>query len=1221
MSETTDQARHRERETAPVGPPATPVVVGIGASAGGLEALQKFFATITADSGLAYVVVVHLSPDHESHLADILQPRAPIPVEQVAGEPKLEANRIYVIPPGRNIEAVDSHVRLKPLEMQRSARAPIDHFFRTLAETHDGSTVGVILSGTGSDGAEGVRHIREGGGMVVVQEPREATFDGMPRNAINSGVVDVVAPIADMMGHILGFARTRPRFPRTDEVFRSTENRPDPIQQILTVVRLRTGQDFTRYKRSTVARRIGRRMQIVAVRDIADYLELVRENAREAAALLDDLLINVTRFFRDPDVFDFLAGKVIPKMFDGKTASDRVRVWSVGCSTGEEAYSLGLLLLEEAGRRTNAPPVQVFASDLHESSLRYAREGLYPAAIEEDVSEERLQRFFRREDGGYRITKALRDVVVFAAHNLLQDPPFSRLDLVVCRNVLIYLQSDAQREVIELFHYSLQGAGCLLLGTAETLDRSDLFRLEHKESHLYRRRDVRRSELRLPAFPSVNVVPPPAVAGEPPPRAQAAQSYNAVHLRMVEQYAPPSLLVDQDLNVVHFSENVGRYLQHPGGVPTVGVFKLVREELRVELRATLHASRERPHSLRSRPISLDINGEARQVVLRVSPSGDGALEGLTLVIFDEFDPNDASTIPRTVEADATVRELETELDLARNRLQTILEEFETSQEEMRASNEELQSANEELRSTMEELETSREELQSINEELQTLNQENKHKVEELSQLTNDLQNLLQATDVATLFLDRSLRILRYTPRVSDIFNVRHSDRGRPLDDLTHRLRYQGLIEDAKRVLQTLVPIEREVDSQDGNSWYVVRATPYRTMEDRIEGVVITLVDVTALKRSETALRTTEARFRAVANLVPDLLWQSAPDGADLWFNDRWHSYTGQSPAEAEGLGWLDVVHPDDQQESRKEWAASMRGGGDVFRREHRVRRSDGVYRWFLSRAEPIRDDAGRVVWWFGAASDVHEQLLAIEEVERRVAERTSELARANAALEDAAVERNALRRQLTAAEEDERRRLARELHDQLGQHLTALGLGLADARRLITAGESSDARLTQLEELSRAIARDARYLALELRPPELDDVGLASAVETYVAEWSRRFGVKADMALSGFDGPATIRGDVGTAIYRVVQEALTNVAKHARARQVSVTLERSGGEVRVTVEDDGRGFDVDSALARAHTERRLGLAGIQERATLANGSAQVESSIGGGTSVFVRVPE
>jgi PAS domain S-box-containing protein len=341
----------------------------------------------------------------------------------------------------------------------------------------------------------------------------------------------------------------------------------------------------------------------------------------------------------------------------------------------------------------------------------------------------------------------------------------------------------------------------------------------------------------------------------------------------------------------------------------------------------------------------------------------------------------------------------------------------------------------------------------------------------------------------------------------------------------------------------------------------------------------------------------------------------------LWFKDRWASYTGQTSAEIAGLGWLDAVHPDDRQETRAQWAAAVRDVPDAFRHEHRLRRADGTYRWFLVRAEPIRDEFGRVLWWFGAASDVHEQLLALEEVERRVSERTTELEQANVALEEAAAERNALRVQLTAAEEDERRRLARELHDQLGQHITALGLGLAEARRLVLAGESSEARLTQLEELARAIARDARYLALELRPPELDDVGLASAIETYVTEWSRRFRIETDVALNGFAEPQTIDSDVGTAAYRIVQEALTNVAKHARARRVSVTLERASGELRVTVEDDGRGFDVDAALTRAKAERRLGLAGIQERAAIAGGTVHVESNLGTGTSLFVRIPE
>jgi two-component system CheB/CheR fusion protein len=885
-------------------------VVGIGASAGGLDALKQFFSVMPADTGLAFVVVVHLAPQRESHLAELLQPRAKMPVQQVADSAELKPNRVYVIPPGRNLSAVDTHLRVTPMETDRLARAPVDHFLRTLAETRDGSSIAVILSGTGTDGADGVRHIREAGGLVLVQDPGEAEYDGMPRSAINSGVVDLVAPVAEMPRHITSFVGTKPQVPAADEG-RPRGEGTDPMQQILTAVRVRTGQDFSRYKRSTVGRRVMRRMQVVGVQTLDQYLELTREkNGREAAELLDDLLINVTSFFRDAAVFRALERDIVPRLFEGKGGADKVRVWSVGCATGEEAYSIGMLLLEEAARRPNGPQVQVFASDLHERSLRYAREGLYPAAIANDVPRERLDRFFRDQEGGYRITKSLRDIVVFAQHNLLQDPPFSRLDLIICRNVLIYLQADAQREVVDLFHYALNAGGYLVLGTAETLERSDLFRLESKESHLYRRRDARRRELRLPTpQPPPPPVPEPGSApasragsGPSKPaskpavesRGDEAQAYGTLHLRMLERYTAPSILMDQDYTVVHLSEGAGVYLLHPSGSPTMNVFKLLREELRVELRATLLAARERKTEVRSRPVPIGIDGSERHVVLRVSPAGEGELEGLILVVFDEAEPEPQT--PQTADqaqasANASVRELETELDVTRNRLQTMMEEFETSQEEMRASNEELQSANEELRSTMEELETSREELQSINEELQTLNQENKHKVEELSQLTNDLQNLLQATDVATIFLDRNLRILRYTPRVSGIFNVRNSDRGRPLADLTHHLRYPGLNDDARKVLQTLVPIEREVESETTDGWYVVRVIPYRTMDDRIEGVVITLIDITALKRSETALRASEARFRAVANVVPDLLWQAGPDGSTSWFNDRWYSYT------------------------------------------------------------------------------------------------------------------------------------------------------------------------------------------------------------------------------------------------------------------------------------------------------------------------------------------
>ena len=575
-------------------------IVGVGASAGGLQALKQFFAAVPLEGGLCYVVVVHLAADRESHLADLLQPYSPIPVNQVTETTLLEPNQVYVIPPDHNLSAIDSHLRLTPLEERRQDRAPIDHFFRTLAESFDGRAVAVILTGTGSDGAQGIRRIRERGGIVIVQDPTEAEFDGMPRSALDSGAVDIVLPLAQIPRRILELEGTRPQVNKSSD---AEESDGEPLPRILTWIRMRTGHDFARYKRSTVERRVARRMQLVGAEQPSQYLQVLRENAEETSALADDLLINVTSFFRDRTVFQYIEHEVIPVLFDGKEPGNQVRVWSVGSATGEEAYSLGMLLLEEAARHERPPLIQIFASDMHERSLRQARDGLYPETIAADVSPERLQRFFQEENGSYRVRKELRELVVFAPHNLLRDPPFSRLDLVACRNLLIYLQRDVQEEVLELFHYALHDDGFLLLGTAEMSDRPDLFRVVSKEHHLYRRRHVPGGNVRLPILPlaAKSVARVSETGGTLP--TDNPTGYGALHEQMAERYAPPSLLVDADHPVVHLSEHAGRYLQVPGGIPSTGVFNLVREELRSELRAALLLARERQATFRSKPVA------------------------------------------------------------------------------------------------------------------------------------------------------------------------------------------------------------------------------------------------------------------------------------------------------------------------------------------------------------------------------------------------------------------------------------------------------------------------------------------------------------------------------------------------------------------------------------------------------------------------------------------
>ncbi len=827
-------------------------VVGIGASAGGLAALRTFFSHVPAESGVAWVVVVHLSPEHPSHLADLLQPHVGMPVEQVTRTLMLEANHVYVIPPGANLNSVDTHLRLSDLEEKRRQRAPIDHFFRTLAATHDGHAVGVILTGTGSDGSLGVKAIKGKNGLTVVQDPAEAEYDGMPQSAISTGMIDLVLPLAQIPEAVLRFSRTEPQIPSGGEEEGKAEQRR-LLRKVFAQIRARTGRDFTHYKSSTILRRIQRRMQIRQIEELSAYVEFLRSDADEVRSLAEDMLITVTNFFRDRDTFEQLEREVVPALFEGKGSEDSVRVWSVGCATGEEAYSLAILLLEEEARREETAGIQVFASDLHERSLERAREGFYPGDIETDVSEERLRRFFHREDGGYRIRKEVRDRVVFAPHNLLGDPPFSRLDLIACRNVMIYLQREPQRDVMELFHYALRPDGFLVLGTSETVEGSDLFRPADRLPCVYRKRNVPPPEPRLSAL----VVRSARLPREAEPRELSGESvsYGALHQKIVEMYAPPSMLVSPDHRVVHLSEHAGRFLVHPGGELTSNALKLVREELRVELRAALHTVVTQGQPTRSRPISVGFGEERRLVVLDVRPAAEPHQQGFSLVIFDERGEVGRDGEGPGMERGRSSRDsgLEAELELSEKRLQAIVEEYETSQEEMRASHEELQSANEELRSTLEELETSKEELQSMNEELQTVNQENRHKVEDLAQLSGDLQNLLAATDIATLFLDRELRILRFTPQVGELFNVRPVDRGRPLSDLTHRLGYDELRSDAEAVLRRLVPVEREVQDEHGR-WYLTRVLPYRSATDRIEGVVITFIEITGRKEAEEELR-------------------------------------------------------------------------------------------------------------------------------------------------------------------------------------------------------------------------------------------------------------------------------------------------------------------------------------------------------------------------------
>jgi len=824
--------------------------VGIGASAGGLKALQHFFQELPPNTGAAYVVIVHLEPTHTSELAEILARKTQMPVQQVNQSTPLEPNKIFVIPPNRRLLITDHEIATLPFDEPRGRRFPIDQFFRSLADQH-GDGFAVVLTGAGSDGTLGAKAIKEAGGLILVQDPDEAEYPSMPRSAIATGVADVVLPVRELAHQLAEIIKTKAHV-TTERLAPGDE---DMLKRVLAYLRSRTGHDFSSYKRSTIYRRLARRMQVRKAESLEKYFERLKAAPEEVQSLFADLLISVTTFFRDRDAFDALAQKVIPDLFGhGEHLDAPIRIWVPGCASGEEAYSIAMLVADEAARREVRAEVQIFATDLDANALSIAREGRYPFTIEADLSEERLRKYFIKEADHYRIGREIRDMVLFATHSLLKDPPFSKLHLISCRNLLIYLEKNLQDQTIATFNYALKPGGYLFLGSSETADSpAGVFRAVDRDAKIYQSatREGKHGEFR-----SVVIGPRSQDIPERHAPAQTKQSPAAIHQRALEQIAPPTMLVDANFQIVHMSENAGRFVQPSAGQIRNDITELVRPELRFDVRAGLHRAFERNLQSLSLPIPVRFNGSPRRVYVQVKPTSADGNPRQAVVFFiegdavEEADQDKIQAIHDQAAADL-VKGLKEELEVTRARLKASREEFETANEELRASNEELQSVNEEYRSTAEELETSKEELQSINEELQTVNAELKMKLDSVSRANNDLQNLMAATDVGTLFLDQQLRIKRFTPKVSELFNIQAPDEGRPITDFTHRLDYPNFTDDAQAVLKDLKIIEREIASN--GSWFLTRIRPYRTMDDRIEGVACTFVDISARLKMEAEL--------------------------------------------------------------------------------------------------------------------------------------------------------------------------------------------------------------------------------------------------------------------------------------------------------------------------------------------------------------------------------
>jgi two-component system CheB/CheR fusion protein len=1181
-------------------------IVGIGASAGGFEAFRELLKALPSDTGLALVLVQHLDPGHESLLAKLLSNATAMPVSEVEEGMAVEPNHVYVIPPNKKMGIRNGKLHLVARGEPTAKHLPIDYFLTSLAEDRGNRAVGVILSGTASDGTLGLQAIKTEGGVTFAQDTKSAKYDGMPRSAIAAGCVDLILPpeaIARELARIgrHPYLRVPTPSPAADPAVESD----DDLRKVFLVLQKATGANFTHYKYSTIKRRIARRMLLHKLENLHQYLQFLHENPAEPVALCEDILIHVTGFFREPEVFQALAQLVFPKIFDCKSPGESVRVWIPGCSTGEEVYSVAIVLLECLGDRVSSLPMQIFGTDISEVSIEKARLGVYSESSLAEVSAERLRRFFVKASGGFQIAKSLREMCVFARQDLAQDPPFSRLDFISCRNVLIYMGPVLHKKVMATFHYALKPTGFLMLGKSESAGGfTDLFTMVDREHKILSKRPAdlsRRFGLSSAGYDKA--LASAAVKAEMPAPFDVQREADRI---VLGQYAPAGLVVNENLQILHFRGQCSPYLSPPPGEASLSLLRMVRPEFAVELRSAIHSAKEREIAICKEGFRVQRDGHMGDIRLEVVPIKGDLGERFFLVLFHETPVHETAASPSSGQApgkrqrleDARLRE---ELQSTKANLQAIIQEQEAVNEELKSANEEALSSNEELQSTNEELETAKEELQSANEELVTVNDQLQNRNSELGQLNDDLTNLLTSVNIPILMLSGDWRIRRFTPQAEKLLNLLPGDVGRPIGHVRPNVDVPDLTGMLAEVVDSMSVREREVQDCEGR-WYSMRVRPYRTMDNKIDGAVMIFIDIDAARRIHLELQREQTFTAAVLESAAALVMVADMEGHIARFNLACRRLSEYSFEEVEGKPFWDVLVPPEEIATVKQVYKELAESRSAREHEnHWVDRSGQhhLISWSTTLVTEAQNATRHVVW------------VGVDVTEARLAEKALQQTEI---LRHSQEQLRTLTAGLVEAQEEERRRVSQELHDDISQRLTALAVQLEvlhQARGI--SSEELHGKIGELQKQMEVLSEDLRRTARNLHPVMLTHLGLEPALKAYCEEFSKLRKIKVRLIARAV--PRAIPSGVALCVYRVVQEALGNVAKHADAKRAVISIAGSDHALDVAIRDDGHGFDLDQARGLG-----LGLISMEERVRHLGGTFAISPKPGDGTRIEIRIP-